>query len=440
MKKVLIIAHSFPPLGIVGALRPFKFAKYLPDFDWEPVILSAKIGRHVKEIDKSLLDQLKPCVKIHRVSEIGPRQLYEKYSARKNNNQSKLVKTHNNLSGKNGFISYLKKFWETWFEIPDRHIGWFPFALIKALQIIRNQDIDIIYSTSQPFTSHLVALFIKKITKKPWVSDFRDPWTQYALTEYHNSIRKKIDEKLEYVFLKISDKVIVTSNLTKKGFSKKYPYVEKNKIITITNGYDPSDIKNIFPVHNNEKFTITFTGSFFSVTSDNKFLEGLSEFLKSHPHAESKILVRFVGSIFDDASQRLIHFLGLQDVVEVLGYCPYKKCLQYQIESDVLLLTRSNEQGNEVIIPAKLFEYLAVKKPILALVPRNGEAARLIHETKSGIVVSPDDKEKISESILEMYSKFKYNSLGINKESLALDIYDRKYLTGCLSNVFQEIT
>ena len=166
MKKVLIIAYAFPPLGVVGALRPFKFAKYLPDFGWEPVILSAKIGKHVKAIDESLLDQLKPCVKIHRVSEIGPRQLYEKYSARKNNNQSKLVKTHNNLSGKNGFISYLKRFWETWVEIPDRHIGWFPLALFKALQIMRSQNIDVIYSTSDPFTSHLVALLLKKNNKK----------------------------------------------------------------------------------------------------------------------------------------------------------------------------------------------------------------------------------------------------------------------------------
>ena len=197
MKKVLIIAYAFPPLGVVGALRPFKFAKYLPDFDWEPIILSAKIGRHVKEIDDSMLAQLKPCVKIFRVSGIEPRQLYEKNSTRRNNSKLKLIKNHNNLTSKKAFISYLKRFWETWVEIPDRHIGWFPLALFKALQIMRSQNIDVIYSTSDPFTSHLVELLLKKITKKPWVADFRDPWTQYPLYEYHSAIRKKIDEKLK---------------------------------------------------------------------------------------------------------------------------------------------------------------------------------------------------------------------------------------------------
>jgi len=233
MKRVLIIAHAFPPLGIVGALRPFKFAKYLPDFDWEPYVLSAKIGRHVKEIDESLLDQLKPCVKIHRVFGIEPRQWYEKYSARKNRGQSGIKKTQNKLSGKNSLVIYLKRFWETWVEIPDRHIGWFPFALFKALQIMRNQNIDVIYSTSDPQTSHLVALFIKKITKKPWVADFRDPWTQYPLYEYHSAIRKKIDEKFEYRFLQTADVVTVTSNLTANGFMDKYPHIDREKITSL---------------------------------------------------------------------------------------------------------------------------------------------------------------------------------------------------------------
>ena len=92
MKKVLIIAHSFPPLGIVGALRPFKFAKYLPDFYWEPYVLSAKIGRHIKDIDESLPNQLKPWIKIHRVFGIEPRYLYEKCSVWRNSGKSKLIK------------------------------------------------------------------------------------------------------------------------------------------------------------------------------------------------------------------------------------------------------------------------------------------------------------------------------------------------------------
>ena len=99
MKKVLIIAYSFPPLGIVGALRPFKFAKYLPDFGWEPVILSAKIGKHIKEIDESLLDQLKPCVKIHRVFSIEPKIWYNNYlGSLKNDNVLTQKKINNNIS------------------------------------------------------------------------------------------------------------------------------------------------------------------------------------------------------------------------------------------------------------------------------------------------------------------------------------------------------
>jgi len=439
MKKVLIIAHTFPPFIEVGGIRSFKFAKYLPDFGWKPVILSAKIGSHVKEIDESLLDQLKPCVKIYRVFGIRPRQLYERFSSQRNNSQTKLIKNHNSLYNKNGFIRYLKRFWKTWFEIPDHNIGWFPFALFKALQIIRNHNIDVIYSTSDPFTSHLVALFIKKITKKSWVADFRDPWTQYPLYEKDSDIRKKIDENFEYRFLQKADAVIVTSNLTGVGFVDKYPAIPRKKVITITNGYDPSDFENIITSQDNQRFTITYTGSFFSVSSSNKFLEGVSKFLKKYNIAKSKILIRFVGSIFDAASHRLIYSLELQDVIEVLGYFPYKQFFQYQASSDVLLVTRSNEPGNEVIIPAKIFDYLAHKKPILALVPTSGEAAKLIQETRSGIVVSPDDKDKICEALFKLYSKYNTDGPVIRVNDLVLKKYERKYLTGCFADVLQNV-
>lgn len=438
MKKVLFITYAFPPWGVIGALRPFKFAKYLPDFGWQPVVLTRKIRDHIEEIDKSLLNQLEVSVRIYSVSEIGPRQWYERFSARSKCVKIKPKKTHNNLSNKENFITLMKSFWRTWIDIPDSHIGWLPFAILKGLEIITREKIDVIYSTSDPFTCHLVALLLKKITKKPWVADFRDPWTQYPLYECHSPIRRRVDESLEQAFLQTADIVTVTSNATANGFVHKYPSIPSKKIITITNGFDPCDMENINLHKNNQKFTITFTGNFFSVSSSNQFLEAVREFLESHPLARSKILIRFVG-LLDEVSQHLIGSLNLHDVVQYLGYVSYQKSLQYQADSDVLLLTRSSEPGNEVIIPAKLFEYLAIRKPILALIPTEGEASKLIRETRSGIFISPDDRNRISETIFEMYSKYESNNLQINRHTSLMQRYERKYLTSELSKLFNAL-
>ena len=145
--------------------------------------------------------------------------------------------------------------------------------------------------------------------------------------------------------------------------------------------------------------------------------------------------MRFVG-LLDDVSQYLIDVLRLKDVVEYVGYVPYKKSIQYQAQSDTLLITLGSEPGNEVIIHAKLFEYLAIRKPILALIPTEGEASKLIRETRSGIVVSPDDKDMICEEMYELYSRYKKPSFKVNTPNSLLKRYERKYLTGELSKLF----
>ena len=439
MKKVLIIAHEFPPLSIVGALRPFKFAKYLPDFDWEPVILSRKIGNYTERFDETLLAQLKRYVKIYRVFGFEPKIWYYNYSYRlRNNNALTQKKIKNNISSKNIYLRPLKKFLETWIEIPDEAVGWIPFAFFKGMDIIKRDHIDVIYSTSPPISGHMVGLFLSRITKKPWVADFRDPWTQYPIDEYHSVIRKKIDEMIENRLLQSADVVTVTSESTAKAFENKYPSIDRKKIITITNGYDPSDFENSNVKINNEKFIITHTGAYYARKSSNKFLEALYEFLKLYPQTRTKILVRFVGTL-DDITQHLIVSLKLEDVIEFVGYVPYQESIQYQAESDVMLITLSSRPGHEVIIHARLFEHLAIKKPILALIPPEGEAAKIIRETNSGIVVSPDDKDKICEAISRLYSKFRTDGLVIKADDSILKKYERKYLTGCLSKVLQNV-
>jgi len=435
VRKVLFIAYAFPPWGVVGALRPFKFTKYLPQFGWNPIVLSRKIGKYAEEIDGSLLNQIEPSVKVFRVAGIEPRILWEGLF-RKNKNGSSL--SDKSLNPGNNFKRSVKRFLATWLEIPDPQIGWFPQALLKALELMIKHKIEIIYSTSNPFTNHLVAMSLKRITKKPWVADFRDPWTQYPLNEYHSSIRKNIDKWFEHKFLKVADRVTVTSGLTAKGFTSLYPDIDPGKISVITNGIDPSDFEDISSGRKSEKFTITYAGKFFSVSSANKFLEALSHFLKVHPDARSKVLMRFIGLI-DDHSLNLIRSFGLMDVIERIRYVSHKKSLQFQADSDVLLLTRSAQPGNEVIIPAKLFEYLAIGKPILALVPPEGEAAGLVRKTNSGVVVAPDDKDAIIRAIHEMYSKYERGGFFLERETEALKPYERRHLTGKLAELFDSL-
>lgn len=445
MKKVLMIAYAFPPMGGSAVQRTLKFAKYLPQFGWEPVILT--VNKPAKEeYDPSFLEELHKGIRIYRTPcpELSGLFMYirkrffgnvdsmENY----NKDSTRIASTL-----KRHLAYYANSFVKTWLSIPDDKIGWLPFALVKALDVIRKERIDVIYSTSNPYTDHLIWYVLKKIAGKPGVVDFRDPWTQWAyyyhdLNYSHSRTRLLLDEYFERNILRLADKVISATEPISEGLASRCNFIDKTKFVTITNGFDPDDFKGVGDVKTLDKFTIVYTGSLRGLRTLRPFLVALRELLNEHEALKTDISVIIIGYI-GVGYEYLINELGLVDIVQLRGYMGHKECIRYLLSASVLLMILSGNEQEKVILPAKLFEYMASRKPILTLAP-DGILSEWIKSMELGIVTGPEDINGIKSGIWTLYQRYKQNNLNVTDNHI-ISQFERPALTKKLAGILDEV-
>jgi glycosyltransferase involved in cell wall biosynthesis len=412
MNKVLLIAYHFPPLGGGGVFRTLKFTKYLPEFGYQPHVLTV-MNPMYRIKDPTLIGEIPPSAKVYRTFSF----------------EQSILRAPRRLLGIN-----LK-----WFYVPDENIGWLPSAVRQGEKIIKKANIDIVYATAPIFTSFLIGFLLKRKTGKPLVVDYRDPWTQNIFLEYPSKLHRRIDDKLEKFVLETTDHVIVTSDPMKHRLVEKYPFT-KGKIDTITNGFDPEDFKNLTVKKDKEKFVIVYTGSLYGRRTGEKFFMAFRELIEANPELETKIQVLITGLISKQDAFCIEKF-GLKNVIKLLGYRSHKESLSLMANADVLLLIMSleevcNAKIGTLTIPGKVFEYLGVKRPILAIVPP-GPAADIIRSTKTGVIVSPQDTGVIAQTILKLFQDWKNGTLEVLESDISK--YDRRVLTQKLVNVFQQV-
>ncbi len=382
-----MISYLFPPIGGGGVLRMTKFAKYLPSFGWETFVLTVKKGFYPIE-DRSLLDELPKKIKINRIGYLEPGFWFKASRWR----------------------SLLAYFLYPFFFLPDNQILWFLPALIRGYKLIKKEKIKIIITSASSYSDHLIALVLKKITKVKWVADFRDEWTKSPYIHFPTFFHRISARFLEKQFLKNADLVLTVS----EGLETSYQHILGNKddkFEVVTNGYDAADFSNLKAKYKrNEIFTIVHTGSLYSSRRADLFLEALADLnLK-------KVKVEFIGEKI-----RLPH-------CQVLGRL---------IQADVLLLVLSPQDG-PAVLTGKIFEYLAARRPILAVAPPNSGAAQLVKKLNVGEVADPLDKNEISQKILKLYHLWQKKRLAIPQ--IDLEPFERKNLTGRLSDLLEELT
>ena len=255
-KKVLIITYYWPPSGGAGVQRWLKFAKYLPESGWEPVILTIDSEYAAYPVtDNSLASELPLSVKIHKTPAIDYFSIYKK-------DKSKIPAAGFANSVDNTLKGKLLRFIRGNFFIPDPSRGWNKYAFKKACEIIGTEGIKHVITTSPPHSTQLIGLKIKK--KYPgikWIADLRDPWTDIYYYEqfYPTFISRIIDSGFEKNVLKNADRIITVGASLKSLFSSKVKGVE-NKTDVVTNGYDQADFKGITAIAPS-RFTITYVGT-----------------------------------------------------------------------------------------------------------------------------------------------------------------------------------
>jgi len=423
-KKVLVIAYYFPPMGGGGVLRTAKYVQYLIEFDWHPVVLTVTeriYKKNKRVIDSTLLEDIPKEIHIVRTNSIDLGRVSTTVKARKESGSAKLfVKSLINKIG--GLLIN-----------PDAQMLWIPVAIVKGLELIRKHKIDIIYSTANPWSDHIIGAVLKKITGLPWVADYRDPWNINPYSPLSSKIRKTIQVFLETQAIRVTDKVIFATEGMQQEYSRAFG---DDKFTTIRNGYDPHDFVTVKP-RKFSKFTILYSGSIWPYRRPTYFLYAVSNWLKNHPYLRQKVAINFLGRI-DDETKSLITRESLHDVVNILGHRPHKECLALVIGANALLLT-IDEGGGEAILTGKIFEYLASGRPILALVPPSGMAADLLRKEGRGEhIVNPKDVIVIENHIMSLFTEYKNGCLPTYPVENLQD-YTRRKATEKLSKLLDSL-
>jgi len=423
-RRVLMFAYFFPPLGGGGVQRTSKFVKYLPSFGWTPVVVTVNEGAYWVR-DKTLKEDVPSDADVVRTSSMSFFYLL------------RFLPGGGSRSGggqrSGALFSFLRKL-SSFVLIPDQYVAWVPFAINGALRYMRKRSVSVIYSTSSPDSSHVAALLTKRLCGKPWVADFRDPWTERLTFLPPTRLHLGLHRFLEAAVLRNADRVVCTSEEMVRDFLNKYSRLESGKFAVITNGYDPEDFVENVPLR--EEFTISHTGILTGKRNAFGFLEGLRLFLEQRPDARSKMRVFFVGAR-DRENELRAKKLNLFDVVCFRDTLPHTDCVRLQLGSHVLLLIEDDSPRGAMIYPAKVFEYAASGRPVMALVPE-GPASRFVRDMKMGPVCPPSNPRAIRDAISSFFAAHESGTLvsGV-KDRRALVPYERRELAKKLARLFE---
>ncbi len=428
MKKVLIITYYFPPSGGPGVQRVLKFVKYLPEFGWQPVVLSVADAEYPAR-DESLLDEIPSTVTVYRSKIFEPYKIYRRLTG-KPDGAAVDVDNIPQAGAKQPWTESLSQFVRSTFFIPDARIGWLPYAVPMGLDIIRNEGITALYSSSPPYTAALIAQKLHNKTNLPWIAGFRDPWTGFLSTPQRWAVPSAIDRSMEFSVLRDASLIEVAWKGILKDMLGKHPRTSPDKFLYLPNGYDSADFPPIEPSPN-DRFTVTYTGSMYGKRNPRTFLQAVESLAANGSVDPSKILLRFIGRLGAEVAG-MIRSSPIAHVVEVVPYRPHRESLEALLRSDALLLIVDEAEGSEEIVPGKVFEYLGAHRPIIALAP-DGAAADLIRKTRSGFVAANQDLEAIQSAFLECYRNFLYHKRPFEQDRKNIEQFERREITRHLS-------
>jgi glycosyltransferase involved in cell wall biosynthesis len=430
LKKVLVISYYFPPSGGPGVQRVLKFVKYLPQFGWEPIVLTVD-GGDFPARDESLLQEIPPTTKVYRTKIFEPYRLYRKLTGKPDAapvDVENIPLGNRKRSLTEAFAGFIR---ETIF-IPDARIGWFPYAIPRALEIIRNENVDALYSSSPPYSTAVIARELHKRTSLPWIAGFRDPWIGFISSPDRWALPRTIDKYLERSVYEEANLVECAWQGIARDFQAKYPHVNPVKCIYLPNGFDPDD----FPpgdVQEHKRFTVTYTGSMYGRRNPETFLRAVDELVAEGKVDPRKILLKFIGR-FGAEVKAMVDRAGVRSSTEIVPYAPHRESIKELLQADCLLLIVDESKESAEIVPGKVFEYLGARRPILALA-QEGAIAELIRETRSGVVVPNQDLASIKRAFIENYENFLYHKKTIEFDSEKIRQYDRREITRRLAGL-----
>lgn len=409
-RAVLMVVQLYPPGGgSSGVLRPLKFSRFLPGHGWTPHVLTLR--PHLYRVkDETLVGQIPPEAVVHRTL---------------------AVDTRRHLAVRGRRLGAL--------EVPDQFIGWIPFAIGRGLHVIRQHPIRALYSTSPPATAHLIAGILARLTRLPWVADFRDPWIEEGTHPRPGSFRYGLESALERWVVRGATRLVVTTPALGAEIVGRHPEISSDKVAVVFNGYDEDDFGDFAPQVSREHFEIIHTGFLNADFRDPRpLLRALGELIAEGlvPRHHARVSLLGVGGWVRSAPFReSVAQLGLTDVVRVEPSVPHAAAIQRLAGAGALLLVQASND-TRALIPAKAFEYLRTGLPILALT-FDGATADLLKGMEQCFVVHPSDHLTLRRTLLTLYETWR-GAMGTSATPRRIQRYERRCLTGQLARLLDD--
>jgi glycosyltransferase involved in cell wall biosynthesis len=395
--KLLLVTMYFPPAGGGGVQRPLKFATHLPALGIETHVLAPDDPKWVHR-DEELAPPTQAWV--HRVRYVGPKG---RLPAEELHGLQGLER-----AGRKAALAFRRAL------VPDENVSWNLTATPAAIRIARRERIDVVLTTSPPTSVHLIGAAVKRATGAKWIADLRDS----ILANPHRRVESRLvrakeatGERVARLVARYADAVTAVT----EPIGEELRALGARRVQAIANGCDFEDFAGLSYTPG-ARFRLTHTGSFFGRRSPRAILEALAG-------SDADIVIRFVGD-FRARDREWAEELGLGDRLELHPYLPRRRVLELQRDSEALLLLIPESGGRgRSVLSAKVFEYLAAERPILAAVPLDGAAAELMRETGAGTVVAPEDVGGLRQALVRLEGDWRAGKL--NGTPLAADVRDR---------------
>lgn len=423
LKRVLIITYYWPPSGGSGVQRWLKFAKYLPECGWEPVIFTPE-NPDFELKDPSLEKDIHPQTEVIKFPIWEPYNLFRKFKKDSLKDTSKILE-----SKKPSFIDKLGIWLRANVLVPDPRIFWKKPAVTFLHDLIRQGQFDAIITTGPPHSLHLIGLDLKRATGITWLADFRDPWSQWEFLDtlpMLDFIRKR-HQKMEKQVLTKADAIVTIS----PTFQHDLQILAQRPVHLLTNGYDEGDLPEGFhqTVPPQDHVEILYTGVIDAIRNPLPFMNALKETFGS---STAKVKLRFVGKVSEAVTQAIAEDPWLSEHVSLEGYHAHQEVFKFYQQADLLLLILTDTKNAQGNIPGKLFEYMSTGRKILALGDPKGDAANILSSANAGNVFAHQDLDGIS-GYLGSFEKPSSYTL-----SSRIASYSRKNLTRQLAELLNE--
>lgn len=386
-KRCLIVSYYFPPTGGGGVQRISKWIKYLSRKDWRFTVITANEKTNLIATDASLNTDIPAQTNVITVDNVNPAQALKAPAGK-----IKITKS-----------SYLQRWLSAFFYIPDIRKNWLPRLKPVLINELKKQQYDCVLFTIPPYSLALLAAEIVRITDIPVILDLRDPWSTNPYKIHPTKFHERKDRQLELGVVDRIPNIISAYQNSLSFYKEKLSAFDEKNTALIPNGFDEEDFANL----KTEKpegnfFNIAFSGTLYShLNNPQPLFAAMAILKKKSPDKGERLRFHHLGKAMINLP-KLAKRYGLSGQVVQWGYLPHRETLQKLSGMDTLcfiLNERNRNAGNT--IGGKVYEYLRLKKPILALVPEEGEAARLIRYTDSGTVISPLNSALVAETLLD---------------------------------------